>query len=95
MSALQPYKIIIWGPGGLGAVCIWEAMTLKDFQVVGVRCYSDSKVGDAGINELCFMNLGASADPEYSVTFNSLISEVMVRLGGKPLNLAADVLPRS
>ena len=49
MSVLQRYKIIIWGPGGLGAVCIWEAMTLKDFQVVGVRCYSDSKVGtDAG-----------------------------------------------
>jgi phthiodiolone/phenolphthiodiolone dimycocerosates ketoreductase len=45
------------------------------------------KIIDAGINELCLMNVGAGADPEYSSTFNRLASDVLVRLGHKPLNL--------
>lgn len=44
-----PYKVLIWGPGGLGAVCIWETLMLREFELVGVRCYSDGKLGlDAG-----------------------------------------------
>jgi phthiodiolone/phenolphthiodiolone dimycocerosates ketoreductase len=45
------------------------------------------KMIDAGINEICLMNVGAGADPEYSRTFNALASEIMVRLGHGPLTL--------
>jgi phthiodiolone/phenolphthiodiolone dimycocerosates ketoreductase len=42
---------------------------------------------DAGITEICMMNVGAGADPEYSTTFNGLASDIMVRLGHAPLKL--------
>lgn len=41
---------------------------------------------DAGINEVCFFNLGATADPEYSAHWPKQISRVIELLGGKPLN---------
>lgn len=45
-----PYKLIVWGPGGLGTVAIYEISQRKDLALVGVRCYSDSKSGqDAGV----------------------------------------------
>jgi len=45
------------------------------------------KMLDAGINEICMMNVGAGADPEYSRTFNPLASEIMVRLGHPGLKI--------
>jgi len=42
---------------------------------------------DAGINEICFMNVGAGADPEYAATFSALASDILERLGHAPLNL--------
>jgi alkanesulfonate monooxygenase SsuD/methylene tetrahydromethanopterin reductase-like flavin-dependent oxidoreductase (luciferase family) len=47
------------------------------------------KIVDAGINELCLMNVGAGADPEYASTWDALASDVLVRLGRAPLNLDA------
>ena len=45
----EPFKLIVWGPGGLGAICIREALRLPDFKLVGVRTYGRAKVGiDAG-----------------------------------------------
>ena len=45
----KPYRVIIWGPGGLGSVCMWEVLQSPAFELVGVRCYGDSKNGvDAG-----------------------------------------------
>jgi 2,4-diaminopentanoate dehydrogenase len=44
-----PYRLIVFGPGGLGAVCIWEAAQSPAFELVGVRAYSAAKEGvDAG-----------------------------------------------
>jgi phthiodiolone/phenolphthiodiolone dimycocerosates ketoreductase len=40
---------------------------------------------DAGINEISFFNMAASAEPEYAVNWQSQISEVITRLGGAPL----------
>jgi phthiodiolone/phenolphthiodiolone dimycocerosates ketoreductase len=45
------------------------------------------KMLDAGINEICFINVAAGADPEYSGTFSRLASDILVRLGHAPLNL--------
>ena len=45
----KPYRVIVWGPGGLGSVAIWEILQSKTFQLVGVRAYAESKNGkDAG-----------------------------------------------
>jgi len=42
---------------------------------------------DAGINEVSFFNMAASADPEYAVHWDQQISEVVTLLGGQPLNV--------
>jgi phthiodiolone/phenolphthiodiolone dimycocerosates ketoreductase len=42
---------------------------------------------DAGMNEIMFVNMAASADPEQGTNWNRLVSDVLVRLGRKPLNL--------
>lgn len=45
----DPYKIIIWGPGRMGSICIWEMSQSPAFDIVGVKAYSPSKEGvDAG-----------------------------------------------
>jgi 2,4-diaminopentanoate dehydrogenase len=45
----QPMKVLVWGPGGLGTVCIREISMLKEFELVGVYAYSAAKHGvDAG-----------------------------------------------
>ena len=41
----KPYRVMVWGPGGLGSVCIWEVLQSKAFKLVGVRCYGESKNG--------------------------------------------------
>jgi hypothetical protein len=56
----EPFKLIVWGPGGLGAICIREALRLPEFELAGVRTYGPAKVGiDAG-------TLVASIPPAYS-----------------------------
>jgi 2,4-diaminopentanoate dehydrogenase len=45
----DPLRVIVWGPGGLGGVATWEVCRLPEFELVGVRVYSEAKVGkDAG-----------------------------------------------
>lgn len=45
----DPYRVIIWGPGRMGSIAIWEVVNSPAFKLVGVRVYSDRKNGkDAG-----------------------------------------------
>lgn len=44
-------RVVVWGPGGLGSVAIWEACRLPEFELFGVRAYSKRKVG-RGAGEL-------------------------------------------
>lgn len=45
----RPYRVAVWGPGGLGSVLIREITRHPDFDLVGVLAYSPGKVGkDAG-----------------------------------------------
>jgi 2,4-diaminopentanoate dehydrogenase len=45
----KPYRLMVWGPGRMGKMCIWEVTQSKAFELVGVRAYSESKNGiDAG-----------------------------------------------
>jgi phthiodiolone/phenolphthiodiolone dimycocerosates ketoreductase len=49
------------------------------------------KMIDAGINEICLMNVGAGADPEHAATFPQLASTIRTRLGLSPLRLSSDL----
>jgi 4-hydroxy-tetrahydrodipicolinate reductase len=42
---IDPVRVIVWGPGGLGAVALWETTRLPEFELVGCRAYSEAKVG--------------------------------------------------
>lgn len=45
----SPYRVLVWGPGGLGKVAIWETTQNPGLELVGVRTYSPDKDGlDAG-----------------------------------------------
>lgn len=41
----DPIKVVVWGPGGLGAVSLWETLRMPAFDLVGCRAYSPEKVG--------------------------------------------------
>jgi 2,4-diaminopentanoate dehydrogenase len=49
MDMRDPFRVIVWGPGRLGAICIRECTLNPALSLVGVRAYSESKNGiDAG-----------------------------------------------
>src|SRR5690606_33560303 len=48
-SMKKPYKLMVWGPGRMGGLCIWEIANSPALELVGLRVYSDGKNGvDAG-----------------------------------------------
>jgi hypothetical protein len=45
----DPFRVMVWGPGRLGAICIRETTLNPALKLVGVRAYSEHKNGiDAG-----------------------------------------------
>lgn len=45
----DPHKVIVWGPGRMGGISIWEMVNSPAFELVDVRVYSEGKKGvDAG-----------------------------------------------
>lgn len=45
----RPYRLMVWGPGRMGQLCIWEISQTPALELVGLRAYSESKNGvDAG-----------------------------------------------
>ncbi len=41
----KPIRILVWGPGGLGNICIREVLRLPEFELVGVLAYAKDKDG--------------------------------------------------
>lgn len=41
----DPYRIIVWGPGGVGRACLRELVKRSDCRIVGVLAYSPGKDG--------------------------------------------------
>lgn len=41
----SPYKVMVWGPGKMGMVAIWEVLQSDAFELVGDRAYSECKEG--------------------------------------------------
>lgn len=52
----QPFRVMVWGPGRLGAICVREIALNPALELVGVRAYSASKHG-VDIGEL--LDIGA------------------------------------
>lgn len=45
----KPLRVLVWGPGGLGSICVREVLQKREFELAGVFAYSESKAGqDAG-----------------------------------------------
>ena len=62
----DPYKIMIYGPGKMGSVAIWEVLQSPAFELVGVRVYSEAKHGK-DVGELIGIEpigLSASSNPD-------------------------------
>ena len=61
-----PYRVLVYGPGGLGTVALYETHRLPEFELVGVRAYSPGKNGaDAGeLLGLGTWGVRASTDPD-------------------------------
>ena len=62
----NPFRVIVWGPGRLGAICIREIALNPALELVGVRAYSESKNGiDAGtLIDIGEIGIKASIDVE-------------------------------
>jgi hypothetical protein len=41
----EAYRIVVFGPGKMGSVAIWELSRRREFELVGVRGYSPEKAG--------------------------------------------------
>jgi len=49
MNTRAPYKVIVWGTGSVGKVCLREIVNRPEFELVGVFGYRPDKIGkDAG-----------------------------------------------
>src|SRR6516165_10063607 len=45
----RPYRVIVWGPGHIGGTTLREVIRRPEFELVGVKVYSEAKSGiDAG-----------------------------------------------
>lgn len=45
----KPYRVIVWGTGGIGGTCLKEVILQPEFELAGVLVFSESKNGlDAG-----------------------------------------------
>src|SRR5262249_48342433 len=41
----DPYRIVVWGPGGVGRACLRELVKRSDCRIAGVLAYSPEKDG--------------------------------------------------
>jgi hypothetical protein len=45
----RPYRVIVWGPGHIGGTALREVILRAEFELVGIKVYSEEKAGtDAG-----------------------------------------------
>ena len=45
MTRRTPYRVILWGAGTLAAAVVRQLVKRDDFELVGMLCYGDEKVG--------------------------------------------------
>jgi hypothetical protein len=42
---VRPLRVLVWGPGGLGRICIREMVGRAEFDLAGVLAYSPESDG--------------------------------------------------
>jgi 4-hydroxy-tetrahydrodipicolinate reductase len=57
----DPFKVVLWGPGGLGRIITRELAARSDFKLVGVLAYSEDKAGEDVGSLAGIENLGVKA----------------------------------
>jgi hypothetical protein len=75
----HPYKIVVWGPGYLGAACIKEILKRPEFELVGVLAYSEAKRGKDVGELLGIGHVGVTATTDQEQIFNIPVHPSNVR----------------
>lgn len=83
----QPYRVIIWGPGGVGQACIKQLLGRSDFEVVGVLGYSSTKDG-VDIGELVGLPLHGVRVTTDQEAILALDADVVLYTGALPIDMA-------
>jgi phthiodiolone/phenolphthiodiolone dimycocerosates ketoreductase len=87
----QDINPMIASPERVAEICADIPEQVTDFALVwgGPERVADrvQEMVDAGINEVSFFNMAASADPEYGAHWSHQINEVIKLLGGSPLTI--------
>lgn len=83
----HPYRVIIWGPGGVGQACIKQLIGRSDCEVVGVLGYSPAKDG-VDIGELVGLpphGVRVTTDQDAIL---ALDADVVLYTGALPIDMA-------
>jgi Dihydrodipicolinate reductase, N-terminus len=68
-----PYRLVVWGTGGMGRVALSTVATRKDFEIIGARVYSADKDGiDVGaLAGLAPVGVRATADLDAALAIDA------------------------
>lgn len=84
----KPYRVVVWGTGSMGKVCLREVIKRPELELAAVLVYNPEKDGiDAG--ELCGLppcGVAATSDQEAVI---SLEADCVLWCGGFPIGSAA------
>jgi len=88
MTAQDPYKVIVWGPGAVGRACLKIMYDRPEFLVVGVLAHSPSKNGvDVG-EYIGRAPTGVRISTDRETIF-ALDADVVIYTGAPPIDHAA------
>lgn len=84
----DPYRVVVWGPGGIGRATLKQLVGREDCEIVGVLAYSPDKDGK-DVGELIGtdpIGVSATTDPE---AIYALDADVAIYTGMLPMDMAA------
>lgn len=88
MAVRDPFKVIVWGPGGVGRACLKVLYGRPEFDIVGVLAHSPSK---AGIDVGEFLGrepIGVPISVDREAIF-AMDADVVLYTGAPPIDHAA------
>src|SRR5215210_4363054 len=91
----DPYRVVVWGPGGIGRATLKQLVKRDDCEIVGVLAYSPDKDGK-DVGELIGIDpIGVKATTDQEAIF-ALDADVVIHTGMLPFEMAAmeDVVVR-
>jgi 2,4-diaminopentanoate dehydrogenase len=84
----DPYRVIVWGPGGIGRACLKQLVKRNDCEIVGVLAYSPDKDGK-DVGELIGIDpIGVKATTDQEAIF-ALDADVVLYTAMLPFDMPA------